>query len=623
MENNKKEGVINFSVNGNASIEIDKTKIYIHKSKTLNDLNKDLVSVNVYKNKSRQEAEVIEVLKRNRKTFVGKARVGKKTIFVVADDNKTPVDFYIKGGLTCKNGQKVIVEFTKWNDGKSPQGKIIEILGDSGENNAEMNSIMHDYNLPVEFPRDVEKEASKIPKEISMKDISERRDMRGIKTFTIDPKSAKDFDDALSVKNIESGLIEVGIHIADVGHYVKDGTLLNDEAIKRATSVYLVDRVIPMLPEVLSNDICSLKPHVDRLAFSVILTINEDGKVLKEWFGKTIINSDNRFTYAEAQSIIEGDSHVLDYEVRILDTIARKIRKKRIGEGSIEMGGVEIQFKLAPDNKKPIGVYYKVQKEANKLIEEYMLLANKAVAKKLSNAQRTGVYRVHNTPSIEKLNALADICESFGYSVDLEKTSNDLKKELNKLLIEIKDQPEENMIQTLVTRSMSKAYYTIKNIGHYGLGFSHYSHFTSPIRRYPDLITHRLLLGLLENKPKSNPLSIEEDAEWCSQREIIASKAQRDSIKYKQVEFLMDKIGQIFQGVITGVTDWGIYVELTDNKCEGMIAPNDLGDGKWRIDTKKYTADNKLGDKLSLGDEITIVVDNVDLDKKQINFKKF
>lgn len=621
-EKSIKEGVINFSVNGNASIEIGDNKIYIHKKNTGTALNKDSVKVNIFRKKNRLEAEVIEVLKRSRKTFVGKARVGKKTVFVVSDDNKTPVDFYIKGGLKCEDKQKVIIEFTKWSDGKSPQAKIIEILGDSGDNNAEMNSIMYDYNLPVDFPKEVEQEANKISKEISDNDILERRDMRDINTFTIDPKSAKDFDDALSVNIINENEIEVGIHIADVGHYVKKNTLLDEEAIKRATSVYLVDRVVPMLPEVLSNDICSLKPNVDRLAFSVVLNINKEGKILKEWFGKTIINSNNRFTYEQAQNIIEGDSHTLENEIKILDKIARKIRKKRIGDGSIEMGGVEIQFKLAKDNKKPIGVFYKIQKEANKLIEEYMLLANKAVAKKLSKTQRSNVYRVHDTPSIDKLSELSGICKTFGYTVDLE-NSNDLKKDLNKLLKEIKDTAEENMIQTLVTRSMSKAYYTTKNIGHYGLGFTHYSHFTSPIRRYPDLITHRLLLDLLENKPKGNPNLIEEDADWCSQREIIAAKAQRDSIKYKQVEFLMDKIGHVFEGVVTGVTDWGIYVQITENKCEGMLGVKSLTPGKWRIDTSKYTASNKFGDKITLGDDITIVVDSVDLDKKQINFRKF
>lgn len=618
---NKIISKISFSVNGNASIMVDDKKIFIHKSKTLNSLDKDEVEVITHRNKSRIEGEVVNVIKRHRTQFVGKAQVGKKSTFVIPDDNKMPSDFYIKGGLKCENGQKVLVELTKWDDTKSPQAKIIEILGEAGDNNAEINSIMYEYGLPNEFPENVEEEANKISQEISTDEIDKRLDIRDIPTFTIDPKTAKDFDDALSVNFLDNGNVEVGIHIADVGHYVKKGTLLDDEAIKRATSVYLVDRVVPMLPEVLSNGICSLKPNVDRLAFSVILTINENGKITNEWFGKTIINSNTRFTYNDAQKIIEGSNHDLEKEVLFLNNIAKKIRKKRIGDGSIEMGGVEIKFKLAPDNKKPIGVYYKVQKEANKLIEEFMLLANKAVAKKLSKAQRANVYRVHDTPSDDKLESLSGICQSFGYDFKID-SNTDLKKELNRLLIDIKDTPEENMIQALVVRSMSKAYYSTNNIGHYGLGFSHYSHFTSPIRRYPDLITHRLLLDLLESKPKGNPVVIEEDCEWCSQREIVASKAQRDSIKYKQVEFLLDKIGKVYDGVVTGITDWGIYVEITENKCEGMINPKSLP-GKWKVDTSKYTVYNKQGDKITLGDDIKIVVSNVDLDKKQINFTKF
>jgi ribonuclease R len=460
-----------------------------------------------------------------------------------------------------------------------------------------------------------------VPEVITEKEISSRKDMRGVTTLTIDPVDAKDFDDALSVNIINDNKIEIGVHIADVGHYVKPGTKLDDEAFKRATSVYLVDRCVPMLPERLSNGICSLKPHEDRLAFSVIFTLDGDGNILNTWQGKTVIHSDRRFAYEDAQEIIEGSEGDYSTEIRLLDTLARKIRKKRIKEGSIEMGGIEVKFKLAEDNKKPIGVYFKEQKESNKLIEEFMLLANKSVAKTLSEASWANVYRVHDTPNMEKLNALVGVCKTFGYDIEIYDDSTEIKKSLNSLLKEIKDTPEENMIETLVTRCMSKAKYTIKNIGHYGLGFTHYSHFTSPIRRYPDLITHRILFDFLNKGKQGNPQKIEENASWCSSRELIAAKAQRDSIKYKQAEFLQDKIGQVFDGIVSGVTDWGIYVELIESKCEGMIRYNSIG--KVKVDLEHFTITDEIGNKIRLGDPIKVIVSGVDLEKKQIDFSPF
>ena len=528
------------------------------------------------------------------------------------------VDFYIKGGLVAEDGQKVIVELTKWEDSKSPQGKITKILGNSGDNNTEMNSIMFEYELPVEFPQEVINESALVPEIITEKEISKRRDMRNITTITIDPVDAKDFDDALSI-NISDNKIEVGVHIADVGHYVKPGTKLDEEAYKRATSVYLVDRCVPMLPERLSNGICSLKPHEDRLAFSVIFTLDSEGNILDMWQGKTIIHSDRRFAYEDAQDIIEGQDGDYSKEIRILDKLAQKIRKKRIKDGSIEMGGIEVKFKLADDNKKPIGVYFKEQKEANKLIEEFMLLANKSVAKTLSEASRTNVYRVHDTPNEDKLKSLVTICRTFGYEIKIDGQSSDIKRSLNSLLKEIKGKPEENMIETLVTRCMSKATYTIKNIGHYGLGFTHYSHFTSPIRRYPDLITHRILFDFLNKKSQGNPGIVEDQSKWCSARELVASKAQRDSIKYKQAEYLLDKIGKEFEGIVSGVTDWGLYVELIDNKCEGMIRYQSL-EGNWSVDTSAYTIQDDSGKTIRLGDKMMVVVKSVDLEKKQIDF---
>ena len=616
------EGQIEFSTSGNASLTINEKEIFVYKKNTANSLHLDKVKVQIFKAEKKLEGKVIEVISRFKTEFVGKVQIGKKTIFVVPDSNKISVDFYIKGGLKAEHDQKVVVELIKWEDTKSPQGKIIKVLGDSGDNNAEMNSIMFEYGLPVEFPQEVINESMLVPEVITEKEISSRKDIRGVTTLTIDPVDAKDFDDALSVNIISDNKIEVGVHIADVGHYVKPGTKLDDEAFKRATSVYLVDRCVPMLPERLSNGICSLKPHEDRLAFSVIFTLDGDGTILNTWQGKTIIHSDRRYAYEEAQEIIEGNDGDYSTEIRLLDQLARKIRKKRIKEGSIEMGGIEVKFKLAEDNKKPIGVYFKEQKESNKLIEEFMLLANKSVAKTLSESSWANVYRVHDTPNMEKLNSLVGVCKTFGYDIEIYDDSTKIKKSLNSLLKEIKDTPEENMIETLVTRCMSKATYTIKNIGHYGLGFTHYSHFTSPIRRYPDLITHRILLDFLDKKTQGNPGKIEEQAKWCSARELVAAKAQRDSIKYKQAEYLLDKIGKVFDGIVSGVTDWGMYVELIESKCEGMVRYQSL-EGKWSADTANYTITNEHGDKIRLGDPLKVVVKSVDLERKQIDFTIF
>ena len=620
-ESDRYIGQIEFSNNGNASIKIDDKSIFIYKKNTKNSLHLDKVKVEIFKADKKIEAKVIEVIERFKTEFVGKVQIGKKSTFVIPDNNKIYTDFYIKGGLVAEDGQKVIVELVKWEDEKSPQGKITKILGNAGDNNAEMNSIMYEYNLPVDFPQDVINESELVPEVIFESEILKRRDIRNITTLTIDPVDAKDFDDALSIKIIDENNIEVGVHIADVGHYVIPGTKLDDEAYKRATSVYLVDRCVPMLPERLSNGICSLKPHEDRLAFSVIFNINKEGKITNEWHGKTVIHSDRRFSYEEAQEIIEGFDGDYHNEIRVLNGLAQKIRKQRIKDGSIEMGGIEVKFKLADDNKKPIGIYFKEQKEANKLIEEFMLLANKSVAKILSNNQWFNVYRVHDTPNMEKLNQLVGVCNNFGHDVKIEGEGDELKKSINKLLKDIKGTPEENMIETLVTRCMSKAKYTIKNIGHYGLGFTHYSHFTSPIRRYPDLITHRILFDFLNKGKQGNPGKIEENASWCSSKELISSKAQRDSIKYKQAEYLQDKLGQVYDGIVSGVTDWGIYVELTESKCEGMIRYNTIG--KVKVDLEHYTISDEMGNKIRLGDPLKVIVSSVDLEKKQIDFNLF
>jgi len=529
------EGQIEFSTNGSASLKTQEKEIFIYKKNTANSLHLDKVKIEIFKSEKRLEGRVIEVISRFKTEFVGRVQISKKnTTFVIPDSNKISVDFYIKGGLIAEDGQKVIVELTKWEDSKSPQGKITKILGNSGDNNTEMNSIMFEYELPVEFPQDVINESALVSEVITQKEINNRRDMRKVTTITIDPVDAKDFDDALSLKVINDNNFEIGVHIADVSHYIKPETKLDEEAYKRATSVYLVDRCIPMLPERLSNGICSLKPNEDRLAFSVVFNINKEGEIFDTWFGKTIIHSDKRFTYEQAQEIIESENQLpltdqekksiqpleevwgddkdlvykqhsqshLEIMINQLNKLAQKIRTKRIKDGSIEMGGIEVKFKLAEDNKKPIGVYFKEQKEANKLIEEFMLLANKAVAKFVKSKIGFCVNRSHPEPNIDRLTELKVICDKMGYDFDISNESK-IKESINKLIKKVKGTPEENFINTLIVRTQSKAYYTTENIGHYGLGFgiednSGYCHFTSPIRRYADILVHRLLVISLD-----------------------------------------------------------------------------------------------------------------------------
>lgn len=617
-ENDTFEGIIDFTTSGNASVNIGETSLFVYKKNTSNAFHGDKVKVEVIQRNNKFEAKVIDIIDRCRTKFVGKIHKNKRFTFVIPDSNKIPVDFYIKGGLDANDEQKVLVELLSWEPGtKSPKAEIIEVIGSSGENNAEMNSIMYEYGLPNNFPLIVEAEAELINLEIPQSEIDKRRDMRNITTFTIDPVDAKDFDDALSVEIIDEDLIEVGIHIADVSHYIKEGGIIDEEAIKRATSVYLVDRCIPMLPERLSNGVCSLRPNEDKLCFSVVVKLNKKGDILDKWFGKTVIHSDRRFTYEEAQSVIETLQGDYKDEILALDKLAKIIRGKRIQDGSIEMGSIEVRFKLDKETKKPVDVYFKTQKDSNKLIEEFMLLANKLVAKELSDAKYHNVYRVHDQPNLEKLESLASICKNFGYSLDTNSDVKNLKSSINKLVKEIKDKPEENMIETLITRCMSKATYTTKNIGHYGLGFTHYSHFTSPIRRYPDLITHRILNNFLNKKANENLKKIEDMSKWCSDREILAAKAQRDSIKYKQVEYLEDKIGTIHNGIVSGVTDWGMYVELVESKCEGMVRYTN----NHKVDTENYTVNLKTGGQIRLGDEIKVIVKSINVERKQIDFE--
>jgi ribonuclease R len=489
------EGQIEFSNNGHATVNIGESKIFIHKKNTSTSIHLDTVSIKTFYKNDKVEGIVTEVISRFKNQFVGKVHKNKKATFVIPDSNKIPIDFYIKGGLVAEDGQKVLVELIKWESTKSPQGKIVKILGNSGDNNAEMNSIMHEYNLPIDFPEDVKLESENISEIITDDDIIGRRDMREIVTFTIDPDNAKDFDDALSVNIISENEIEIGVHIADVSHYVRENTKINEEALKRSTSIYLVDRVVPMLPENLSNVLCSLLPNEDRLAFSVIFTMNKDGKVIKEWYGKTIIHSNRRFTYEEAQKIIESKEGDFKNEIIVLNSLAKKIRERRINDGSIEINGIEVKFKLDELTKKPTGVYFKIQEESNKLIEEFMLLTNKSVAKFIKSKIGFCVNRVHPEPSPDKILELKNICDKLGY--DFNPKSEKIKESLNKLIADVKGTPEENFMNQLIIRTQQKAYYTTENIQHYGLSFQDYCHWTSPIRRYSDLISHRLLSEIL------------------------------------------------------------------------------------------------------------------------------
>lgn len=618
-KNNTFKGIINFTKSGHANIEIGNEKLFIHKTNVKNALHLDEVEVIISLGYYGEEVEVKKILKRFRTKFSGVVHKNKKATFVKPDNPRINEDFYIRGGLIAKNNQKVVVELTKYEEGKSPQAKIIKILGNTGDNDAEMNSIMVEYGLPVDFPQEVLNEAELIPEVITDKEISKRRDMRNITTITIDPLTAKDLDDALSI-SFHDNYVEVGVHIADISHYVKPGTEIDKEAYERSTSVYLVDRCISMLPEKLSNGICSLVPNEDRLAFSVVFKIDNSGKIIDKWFGKTIIHSDRRFTYEEAQEIIDNGAGECSKEILKLNSIAKLFRKERM-KHSLEMNNVEVGFKLGSDNKKPIGIYKKYQKDANKLIEEFMLLANKSVSKKLKTSGLS-INRVHEEPDNVKLEQLESIASSLGFNFKLKSDTNELRKEINNLVKSAKGTNYENIITTLVVRSQMKAYYSIEDIGHYGLGFKDYTHFTSGIRRYPDIMAHRILENIINTgNHKMNPNEMSEKTKWCSKRELVASKAERDSIKYKQVEYLQDKIGSVFDAVISSVTDFGLFVELVESKCNGLILYNDLDD-YWQLDLNNHKIENGV-QVMRLGDEVKVTLKSVNLEKREINFKLF
>ncbi len=604
--------------------------IFVAERNSMHAMNGDRVKVQILaKRKGRDpEAEVIEILERSQHVFVGVLEVQKNYAFLLVDSKILANDIFIpkdklKGGIS---GQKAVVKILEWPDrSKNPVGEVVDVLGDAGNNNTEMHAILAEYGLPYKYPVKVEAAADKIADVISLEEIERREDFRNRTTFTIDPKDAKDFDDALSVQKLSNGLWEVGVHIADVTHYVKSGDVIDKEAFKRATSVYLVDRTIPMLPERLCNQICSLRPNEDKLCFSAVFELNDEAEVKNHRIVRTVINSDRRFTYEEAQDIIETGDGDFRNEVLILDKLARKLRNKRFKSGAINFDRFEVKFDI-DENGKPLRVYFKESEDSNKLIEEFMLLANKVVAESIgktpkNKAAKTFVYRIHDLPDPEKMENFATFIRRFGYKMKTTGTKSDVSKSINHLLDDAQGKKEQNLVETLAIRAMAKAKYSVHNVGHYGLAFDYYTHFTSPIRRYPDMMVHRLLERYLSAGRSVQEAKTEEECKHCSDMENVAANAERASIKYKQVEFMSGKLGMIFDGVVSGVTEWGLYVELNENKCEGLIPVRDLDDDYYEFDDKNYCLTGRRNKRrYSLGDPITIKVVHANLERKQLDF---
>ena len=608
----------------------DGESIFVAEVNSMHALNGDKVKISVAAGRrgSEPEAEVVEIIEKAEAKFIGVLKVERAYALLVTDSKFLATDIFIpknklKGG---KTGDKALVRITNWPaHANMPEGEVLDVLGKEGENNTEIHAILAEYGLPYHYPEQIERAAQKITDGITPEEISCREDMRGVLTFTIDPKDAKDFDDALSIRQLPNGHYEVGVHIADVTHYVRPETALDREAFKRATSVYLVDRVVPMLPEHLSNGVCSLRPNEEKLTFSCIFEMDLEGKVYNERIAKTVILSDRRFTYEEAQEVIETGKGDHADAILALNTIAQALRADRLKKGAMEFDRAEVKFDIAPDGT-PLGVYYKVSKEANKLVEELMLLANRTVAKTIGDPgmrkkAKAFVYRIHDKPDPVKLADLASLAANFGYKIKTQGTPREINRSINKMLCEVQGRGEENLLSTLAVRCMAKAVYSVNNIGHYGLCFDYYTHFTSPIRRYPDMLVHRLLAKYLAGGRSVNLDKLEEECEHCSKMEQTAVQAERSSIKYKQVEYMSSRLGEEYAGVITGVTEWGLYVELTENMCEGLIPVRDLANDYYNLDERNYRlVGERTGTSYRLGDEVVVRVARADIQRRLLDF---